>query len=176
MPPLILNNNVTEAVYLSRIPAQPVLRPLTPWETELVGQPINSIQQWSLMEDFVFVSDVLGKITVPKTVFPLTPASFVTDLASIPALLQNALQNDSPEILCASVVHDWGFWTAGEIAPGRVITFAQTNDLIAEVMFYSNATALQRYAVHDAVHLGGKSTWNADCDRLGHPERKVPLL
>jgi len=173
MQKLILANNVTEAIYLSKIPQQPVLRPLNPWETVLAGQSLNSTQQWALMEDFVYYSDRHGKIVIPKTVFPLTSRSFVTDLASIPSMLQNALQNDSPQILCGSVVHDYGFWMTGDFGIDHVLSFDEVNDLIAEIMFYSNATDLQRWAVHAAVAKGGVSAWNADCDRMSHPERKT---
>ena len=173
---LILANNVCEASYKLRFPAQPVLRPLTPWETVQTPYPLGSTQQWALVEPFIYQSDRFGQIAIPATPLPVGKTGFVTDLASIPSLLQNALQNDSPQILCASIIHDWGFWMAGEVMPGRVLTFDQVNELLAEAMWYLNATDLQRNAVFSAVHVGGRGDWNADCDRVGHPERKVSLV
>ena len=164
MTPLLLRNNVDEASYLARIPKQPLLQPLTLWEMQALGYPLD-VQQFRLVEDFQYYSDRAGLIVVP--------AGLITDLASIPQSLQNALQNDSPCILCGAVVHDYLYSVAGGLPDGRVIPFGTCNEILCEAMWYSNATHFQISGVYEAVDHGGRAMWNRDCDRLGHPERKA---
>ena len=164
MSALILRNNVDEASYLARIPRQPLLQPLTFWEMAALGYPLD-VQQFRLLEDFRYQSDRAGLIVVP--------AGLITDLASVPQSLQNALQNDSPCILCGAVVHDYLYSVAGGLPAGRVIPFAECNQILCEAMWYSNATHFQICTVFEAVEQGGRAMWNRDCARLGHPERKA---
>ena len=164
MSELVLANGVTQETHTERFPCPPQLRPLTPWEQAALGYPLD-VQQWKLLSDFRYNSDRVGWITVP--------AGFVTDLASIPQFAQNLLQNDSPCILNASLVHDYIFTQAGTLQSGGWATFRVTNKILCEAMWYSNSTAFQRAAVYRAVQSGGASRWNANCDRLGLPERRV---
>ena len=175
---LILTHNVSEAAYLARIPAPPQLMPLNPFQTALVGQRVNTTQQWARLADFVYISDRFGKIVVPATVMPLAPGASVTDLASIPDLAQGvALRNDSPQILCGSIPHDYGFEKAGEFRPDLILTFDRVNQLLCEAMWYCNATDFQIDYVATAVYsASARMMWNRNCDRLGHPERRVALV
>ena len=161
---LILANGVTAADYLARFPHQPNLRPLDPWEQVALGYSLD-IQEFELLADFAYYSDRVGWIVVPK--------GFVTDLASIPQFAQSFLQNDSPVILCAAIVHDYLYTVAGKLQSGGWATFRVVNKILCEAMWYLNSTALQRAAVYRAVQSCGYGKWNANCDRLGCPERKV---
>lgn len=163
--PLILRRGVTEEVYLLRFPRQPATRALTAWDALRAGFNNVDVQYWELTEDFYYVSDIWGPICVPK--------GFITDFASIPGIFQNIVRNDSPEILCGSVVHDFLYKQCGDIGNGKILSFQQSNTELTRCMFYSNAPDVIKDGVFNAVQFGGRSTWNGYCDRLGVPARKV---
>ena len=82
----------------------------------------------------------------------------------------------APPRLLASAPHDRLFETLGERYPGQAeppLTFDECNQVLTEAMYYLGATAVQRAAVMKAVTYGGKSLWNAHCDELKQPDRKV---
>lgn len=108
----------------------------------------SSAQLYQLVGDFVFDSEIVGRVTVPD--------GFVTDFASVPRLSKWFVDDDSPEILFASCVHDY-LYSTHDSAP--LCTRAQADAVLAEGMAVCGASYLQRKIILLAVRAGGSSHW-----------------
>ena len=58
------------------------------------------------------------------------PKHFLTDLGSIPHLLEFAIANDDPDVIEGAVLHDFGYQTKGELTLGDFYTRRQIDSLL----------------------------------------------
>lgn len=105
------------------------------------------VQLWELLEEFAFYSDGLGRVIT-------VPAGFVTDLASIPRLVQNILPNDHPTIEMPSVIHDHLYTT-------KTTTREQADGVLREGMELQGASGFVRNAVYRILRMFGGAHWNS---------------
>lgn len=151
-PPLVLHNGITEDAWLTRFPNPYCVFALTPWEAHRLDLDPGKTW-WQFLEDFAYVSDRFGKITIPK--------GFLTDTASIPTQLRSFIDNDSPEMLFPSAPHDRLFFSRGKMDNGKVLTFSECNQLMTEAMWWMGAGRRTIGKVYTAIQLGGKKYWDA---------------
>jgi hypothetical protein len=118
---------------------QPLLRPID-------GKSRNFL----LEEDFPFWADD-ELYTIPK--------GFTTDLASIPSLFENIIDNDDPVILRPSIVHDWLYVLNGHLPNGNVLTRDECDNWLRDSMEGLGADWVIRNEVFEAVRLGGEIFW-----------------
>lgn len=89
------------------------------------------------------------------------PAGFITDFASVPRLFQNVVENDDPDILKPSVIHDFLYSRHGlawlGVAP---FTRAQCDAILRAGMAARGAPAWRQWAVWSAVRIGGWAPWD----------------
>lgn len=111
-----------------------------------------SAQLWMLAGEFAVLSQNFGRVVVP--------AGFVGDLASVPRWALPYLDDDAPEILYGSIVHDWIYSRQGEL-PGRRLTRAEADELLRLCMLACGARPAQARLVWLAVRLGGGGHWKA---------------
>ena len=140
---------VTSPEFRARFPLPFVVRALTLFEVQS-GKLDTSKQHWQFVEDFSYVSDKFGSITVPK--------GFITDFASIPRFALGIIDDDSPTILFASAPHDKLF-SCPYTDAGRKLSFSQCNEVLTEAMRWCGASWLERSIVAAAVSTGGALTW-----------------
>lgn len=107
-------------------------------------------QLWELLEPFTFENGA-AVITVP--------AGFITDFASIPGFAKWYVDDDSPEILGAAVVHDFVYSRRG-LMDGIGLTRRDADTLLREAMLASGASRAKAWIVYHSVRLGGASHWN----------------
>lgn len=104
-------------------------------------------QLYALQSEFVYDSEIVGRVTVP--------AGFVTDFASVPSASKWFVDDDSPEILFASIIHDYLYsWRASVDC-----TRAQADAVLAEGMALCGASYFQRKIILLAVRTAGGSHW-----------------
>ncbi len=135
---------------MNHFPAALKIRAFSPAELKAVE---SDRQLYEVLEDFRYLSDVWGEIVVP--------ARFVTDFASIPAAALWYVDDDSPQILFASVVHDYLYTRRGDLGLGARIAFnrEQSDQVLREAMISSGARASQAWVVFKAVQLFGGGHW-----------------
>lgn len=124
------------------------IRALSPEEVQHLGGPPAL---YELLEDFVYESDLYGVLTAPK--------GMLTDFASIPRFALWFINDDSPAILFASVIHDMIYSREGELVGGIELNRAQADAVLAEAMKVCGANPPQIFAVYLAVRMGGGSHW-----------------
>lgn len=129
---------------------RPVIEALTPREVR--EQNGGGAQLYVLREPFACVSEQFGTIIIP--------AGFMSDFASIPRAALWYLDDDSPEILFGSLVHDYLYSLKGAL-PERSVTRQQADDLLRDSMLSCGASRLQAAVVCTAVRTFGKSYWNS---------------
>lgn len=113
---------------------------------------VSKRQVYLLLQDFVYDSNLFGRIVVP--------AGFKTDFASIPRALWRYLDPEDPCILYASVVHDFLYSLGGKM--GEVAFSRNLADrVLREAMEISGARIDQRFAAYRAVDWFGGSHWDA---------------
>ena len=187
MSDLSPNNGISEESYNAHFPLPYCTRYLSEWECRRLGLDPED-PNWVFTAPFVYESDRFGRI--------YTPVDDTTDGASVPRQtgLLTALTRVSPHILPASGPHDRLFErvgltdqpmdahtmellaTQGLLAPGqtcRRLSFDQCNEVLAEAMWYCDATKVERTEAYFAVSTGGKAIWNRHCDEQGLPQFKV---
>ncbi len=119
--------------------------------TELIVTPYPNTAHtdgvnWRLTQDFIYDSDMLGRITVP--------AGFLTDFASTP----QALWTDLPpygRYGPAAVVHDWLYWT-------QPCTREKADAVLFEAMGELGVDSRRRYLIFEGVRAGGQHGWDSD--------------
>jgi len=122
---------------------QPILQPIA-----------GKLRLFRLHEDWTVVLD--GKeLDIPK--------GFETDLASIPKLFENVIDNDDPVILCPSIVHDYLFSTHG-VSWADVPAYGLTavNEILIAGMSVCGANEVQKAEVFAAVETGGFLIWERE--------------
>lgn len=135
---------------MNSFPAALKIRAFSPAELKEIG---SARQLYEVLEDFRYLSDVWGEIVVP--------ARFVTDFASIPAGALWYVDDDSPAILFASVVHDYLYTRRGDLGLGARISFnrEQADQVLREAMVASGARKAQAWVVFKAVQAFGGGHW-----------------
>jgi hypothetical protein len=107
----------------------------------------SSAQLYQLVDDFIFDSEIVGRVTVP--------AGFVTDFASVPTASKWFVDDDSPQILFASVIHDHLYSPHASVDCTR----SQADAVLAEGMALCGASYFQRKVILLAVRTAGGSHW-----------------
>ena len=82
----------------------------------------------------------------------VVPAGFVTDLASIPQVLQSIIRANGNYILPA-VVHDYLYWN-------QSCTRKQADQIFLLAMIENKVGALHQKAIHGAVAVAGGFAWD----------------
>jgi len=119
----------------------------------LPASEVTKRQIYVLMEDFIYESNLFGRITVPK--------GFKTDFASIPRFAWRYIDPEDPCILYASVVHDYLYSLAGKM--GEVVFARNLADrVLSEAMEISGARVDQRAIVYRLVDWFGGSHWDTE--------------
>ncbi len=147
MTPLVLHNGITEEAYLKRFPRPYQVEALTPWQAQRLGMD-PEIQLWTYLDDFVYNSDRFGAVTSKK--------GKITDFGSIPSKFRGIIDDNSPTILRPSGPHDELFGNGGVTDSGRILTFRECNELMAEAMWWCGARRAQVMVVFDSLMIGGR--------------------
>lgn len=126
---------------------RPQFEALTPLEVRDQG---SSAGLYRLTRDFLCLVPALGWIVVPE--------GFETDWASIPAAALTWMDDDSPEILYPSIVHDYIYSTKGKFE-GFTLTREQADDLLRDSMIACGSSRTRAWLVHKAVRLAGGRHW-----------------
>lgn len=127
---------------------RPTLEALTP--AEVREQSDDGSQLYRLREPFVCVSETVGTISVPTF--------FVSNFASIPKPALWYLDDDAPEVLFGSLVHDYLYARQGHL-PEMILTRKQADELLRDAMLSCGATRTQAAVVFSAVRLCGARYW-----------------
>lgn len=135
---------------------QPLLRPVEGPDRDFL-----------LEEDFPFLMDG-QEFIVPKT--------FITDLASVPCLFEEVIDNDDPKILRPSIVHDWLYTLNGSVNPTTVFTRKQCDQILSDGMSFCGADWFLRMEVYGAVEAGGWVPWNRHSHKLGLALSGAPVI
>jgi hypothetical protein len=95
------------------------------------------------------------------------PAGFVTDLASIPPVLQSIIQQNGPYLLPA-VVHDYLYWK-------QACTRKQSDQILLFAMIENRVKDFHRDAIYGAVRAAGGIAWDRNAsERSAHLIRILP--
>lgn len=127
---------------------RPALEALTPEEVR--EQSGDGSQLYRLREPFACVSEVFGRIEVPT--------HFLSNFASIPSAALWYIDDDAPEILFGSLVHDYLYACQGYL-PDMILTRRQADELLRDAMLACGATRTQAAVVFSAVRLCGGKHW-----------------
>ena len=127
-----------------------------------VVQPFNDGAYWTLIQPFTYI---IGQTSHQITV----PAGFVTDFASIPAVLRGLLSPTGQEGR-AAIIHDYLYWE-------QRCSREQADWILRLGMIESRVPLVTRQAVYWAVRAMGESAWvvNAADRRDGQP-RVIPAI
>lgn len=93
------------------------------------------------------------------------PAGFVTDLASIPRIFWSRLPTDGVYTFPA-IVHDYMYWT--QTHPRDV-----ADEVFRQGMDDMKVPAVDAWAIHAAVRLGGGSAWDSNARLKVAGERRL---
>ncbi len=95
------------------------------------------------------------------------PPGFVTDLASIPQVLQSIIRQNGLYLLPA-VVHDYLYWK-------QTCTRAQSDQILLLAMIENKVRDLHRIAIYEAVKAAGSFAWDENArERAGRLLRIIP--
>jgi hypothetical protein len=109
---------------------------------------------------------MLYRIGISKDTITV-PRGFVTDLASIPPILQSIIQQNGPYLLPA-IVHDYLYWI-------QTCTRAQSDKLLRLAMIENKVKVVHRVAIYDSVKAAGSFAWDANArERAKHRPRIIP--
>ena len=108
-------------------------------------------QLFVVTSPFPYFSPKFGVIEVPM--------GTVSNLASIPGVVKGYLDDDSPNILYPSIVHDYLYNVVGKLPDGRVFSRQEADDLLREGMVACGARVTQAFTVYWAVRLFGGRNW-----------------
>jgi AraC-like DNA-binding protein len=133
----------------AQAPIEPVdFRPFSDGRTWIVKQPM--VYRIGVSRDSVVI-----------------PAGFVTDMASIPPVLQSIIQQNGPYQLPA-IVHDYLYWR-------QTCTRQQSDRILLLGMTEHHVGKLHRTAIYDAVRAAGQFAWDANAgERTQHLLRIIP--
>lgn len=95
----------------------------------------------------------------------VVPAGFVTDLASIPRIFWSVLPTDGVYTFPA-IVHDYLYWT--QTLPREV-----ADDVLRQGMDDMKVPAVDAWAIHKAVRLGGGGAWEKNTELRAQGERRL---
>lgn len=124
---------------MSNFPQAPKLSPL--WKGDTTDG-----KNWYLLEDFLYNSDIVGRIVVP--------AMFITDFASIPRELWNFLPPwgvYGP----AAIVHDY-------LYVYKPYTREQADIIFREAMEALGVDHVEMEIIYKGVELFGQRAWDID--------------
>jgi hypothetical protein len=152
-PDIVLTNGIRESDFLAHFPLPFIVAALSPWEARDLNLDWTKTW-WRFAEEFIYVSDRFGEIRIPK--------GFITDFASIPDKLESFYSSDERIMLLPSAPHDYVFGLGGKLPDGRVLTFDQANDLMAEAQFYVGANGAQRAQIKSIITIFGRSHWKKE--------------
>ena len=95
------------------------------------------------------------------------PPGFVTDLASIPQVLQSIIRQNGLYLLPA-VVHDYLYWK-------QTCTRAQSDQILLLAMIENKVRDFHRIAIYEAVKAAGSFAWDENArERAGRLLRIIP--
>ena len=95
------------------------------------------------------------------------PPGFVTDLASIPQVLQSIIRQNGLYLLPA-VVHDYLYWK-------QTCTREQSDQILLFAMIENRVSDLHRIAIYEAVKAAGRFAWDSNArERAAHLLRIIP--
>jgi hypothetical protein len=127
-----------------------ILRALSP--AELLKRYGSAAKQyyelWSALE---FESGWFGQV--------LVPAGFTSDFASVPRAARWYVDDDDPDILYPSIIHDYLYACGGRLPNGHVYTRAQADQVLREAMQAVDARPDRIQVVYLAVRAGGAEHW-----------------
>jgi len=123
-------------------------------------RPFTDGQNWIVKEPLIYqVGISKDRVTVPR--------GFVTDLASIPPVLQSLIQQNGPYLLPA-VVHDYLYWK-------QTCTRAQADRILLLAMIENKVPSVHRTAIYNAVRAAGSLAWADNArERSAHLLRIIP--
>ena len=132
------------------------IRALTKKEVRGAG---SKRQLFEVLEPFPYITKNGWKITVPK--------HFITDFASVPSITKCLIDDDDPDILYGSLIHDFIYSCKGHITieddKGNVhptyISRKEADAILRETMVLIGAPYWKHMAAYRAVRLGGRSFW-----------------
>ncbi len=110
------------------------------------------VQLFTLEQDFIFNSELFGPIQVPL--------GFTSDFGSVPAVTKALIDDDDPDLLYASIVHDWLYNRRGYINDRVPLTRSECDGVLGEAMRASGAPGWKVAIVVGAVRFGGWRAWN----------------
>lgn len=113
---------------------------------------VARVQLFTLLSPFTFITSEFGIITVP--------AGFETDFGSVPALAKFAVDDDDPDLLFASIIHDWPYSLMGHLPNGPILTRMQADGILKEAMIACGAPDFKASIVYRAVRWGGRGHWD----------------
>ena len=88
------------------------------------------------------------------------PDGFVTDFASVPKVFENIFTNNDPDLLRASIPHDWIYQHLGAPAgSGLILSRFQADAVLREGMAFCGASFMRRWTVWLSVRAGGMGSW-----------------
>jgi Protein of unknown function (DUF1353) len=111
-------------------------------------KPFADSHDWMLVEDLTYhIGDSQFSITVPR--------GFVTDFASIPQPLWSFGLSPYGRYSKAAIIHDYLYWT-------QDCTREQADRILLVAMKESGVGKAHQVEIYQGVHLGGKSSWEAN--------------
>lgn len=133
---------------MSKFPDRPKMDGLRPEE---VAAAKSDSQLYTLLEDFIYISDLIGTVIAPK--------GLVTNFASIPRPVWNILSPEDPCIMYGSIIHD-AIYSAGGRFQGRApVTREEADLMLREAMGVCGAPAWKKFFVYHALRIGGGGHW-----------------
>lgn len=114
-------------------------------------EPVTMVsgKRWyRLLEPVSYTSHRLGNMTLT------VPAGFLTDMASVPILLQPLIQKDDGA-LWPAVIHDWLYSNDCDLAISRKMA----DEVLLEAMTECGVGPVKRGLIYHAVRLGGGNSW-----------------
>ena len=112
---------------------------------------IEKTKTYRIYEDFYAFTKKDGIIRVPM--------GFITDLGTIPEVLQSLVQNNAPYIREATILHDWLYSNKSNFLN---ISKSKADSLLIEGMEYLGANDIQCLSVWSAVSVFGYNHWKKD--------------
>ena len=136
--------------------------------TALSVTPLADGQQWRLNEDLQYRSTLLLDATPHDGDVIRVPKGFITDFASVPAMLRGVLP---PWNVwgCAAVLHDHLYWT-------QYLDRDIADSVLLEAMRVLGVDDAIAALIHTGVRVGGQASWdnNAELKASGYT-RLAPL-
>lgn len=145
----LLFSSVSARTARAQVPVEPVdFRPFADGRTWIVKQPM--IYRIGVSKDSIII-----------------PSGFVTDMASIPPVLQSIIQQNGPYLLPA-VVHDYLYWQ-------QACTRSESDRIFLLAMIEHDVREAHRTAIYNAVRAAGQFAWAGNARERGqHLLRIIP--